>query len=410
MKKIIICLVAVVISFGAPSSSIFAQRDIERTLTGASSPDEIVTLSENLSFNQAIEILSSVSQRATGKKIVSTVQSVNPIGVLIEKMHYKKAMTIIVQYADLMYEEGESTIIIKKKSAAEAPPSKDVYASVDSREIKISAVFFEADTYNMRERGINWQNVLKSSDMELGVNFSTAGQSSSESDAVTQGFEVNAGGTYKIGNFTGNALSLFKFFESENLGEIIANPSIVVRDNQSGRIQIGSDYSVKQRDFAGNTTEKFFSTGSIINVTPHYYNEDNVDYVLLSLDVERSSAIPSEVSTEIRKTAASTQVLMLNGEETVIGGLFVNDETVVRAGIPVLKDLPWWVLGIRYLAGSDQKSVKKKEVLILVKTEILPTLKERINGSRNENKLHKEIEKSKQKMQYYKFNSFEEKK
>ena len=31
---------------------------------------------------------------------------------------------------------------------------------------------------------------------------------------------------------------------------------------------------------------------------------------------------------------------MLNGEETVIGGLFVNEETTSRNGIPFLKDLP----------------------------------------------------------------------
>jgi type IV pilus assembly protein PilQ len=180
-------------------------------------------------------------------------------------------------------------------------------------------------------------------------------------------------------------------FEEESLGEIIASPSVTVRNMQKGRIQIGSDYSIKQRDFAGNVTDKFFSTGSIVDVTPYIYREDSTDYILLQLNVERSSAVPSEVSTEIKKTSANTQVLMLNGEETVIGGLFINEETTDRTGIPVLKDLPWWVLGIRYLTGSDSKTTKKKEVVILIKTELLPTLKERKLASDKSNKLEKEI-------------------
>jgi len=69
---------------------------------------------------------------------------------------------------------------------------------------------------------------------------------------------------------------------------------------------------------------------------------------------------------------------MLNGEETIIGGLFTNEEVVTRSGIPFLKDLPWWVFGIRYLTGSDKKEVIKREIVIVIKVEILPPLKERI--------------------------------
>ena len=69
--------------------------------------------------------------------------------------------------------------------------------------------------------------------------------------------------------------------------------------------------------------------------------------------VERNSFILNDETTEIKKTNASTQVLMLNGEETILGGLFVNEEVITRNGIPFLKDLPWWVFGIRYLTGSD---------------------------------------------------------
>ena len=156
-------------------------------------------------------------------------------------------------------------------------------------------------------------------------------------------------------------------------------PNITVRDKNKGRIQIGSDISIKQRDFAGNVIDVFVSTGTIIDVTPHIYNEDGIDYVLLKLHVERSSAQPDVLSTIINKTQAETEVLMLDGEEVVIGGLFINEESNVRRGIPFLKDLPWWVFGIRYLTGYDQKQTVKKEVVILLKTELVKPLKDRVD-------------------------------
>ncbi|HEY6625748.1 MAG TPA: hypothetical protein VIZ21_02225, partial [Ignavibacteriaceae bacterium] len=121
-------------------------------------------------------------------------------------------------------------------------------------------------------------------------------------------------------------------------------------------------------------------------VTPYVYNKNGINYIVVKLEVERSSFLPTELTTVIKKTQATTDVLMLDGEETVIGGLYVNDETTVRNGIPFLKDLPWWVFGIRYLTGSDQTIVRKKEVIIVLRVELLPTLEERVANKELRNK------------------------
>jgi type IV pilus assembly protein PilQ len=74
----------------------------------------------------------------------------------------------------------------------------------------------------------------------------------------------------------------------------------------------------------------------------------------------------------------------------VIGGLYINDEEIVRTGIPFLKDLPWWVFGIRYLTGSDQKIITKKEVVILLKADLLNTLEQRFSLKNQQKELIKE--------------------
>ncbi len=387
-------------------SQVFSQQYWERRFKTYNNPDELVTLSQTLPFNQAIELLSKVSESTTGKRIVCTVDKEDPIGIEIENMPYDKALLIVVQYNGFMYEEKEDVIIVKKPGE-EIVKSPDTYASVGSREVKISAVFFEMDVNESKKRGIDWKFLLSGQGFNIGSEIISEtkkdpnAEASSSTTGIPPSWKLGSGAEGQIGNFFGQATAVFQFFESENMGEILASPNIVVRDRNQGRIQIGSDFSIRTRDFAGNTIERFFPTGTIIEVTPYVYNEEGVDYVLLNIMVERSSFIYSELVTEIKKSTATTQVLMLNGEESILGGLFVNEETTTRNGIPFLKDLPWWVFGIRYLTGSDTKTITKKELVILLKAEIVPTLKERLENPTANNLIQQQLNENKKNIKFY---------
>ena len=364
---------------------IIGQQDLEKRMSQYVNPEEIVTLGENIPFDKAIEVLSKVSKKTTGKKIVLTTEMSDPIGISIDKLPFKRALNIIVQYHDMVYEETAENIIVKPETQSSKALGDEIYANVDSREIKLSTLFFEANITEMREQGINWELLLEKTGVAFGAKLQSFTTEPERDENSTTQQEVDpleflAGNTtdFTAGDFSGNLVGAFKFFESNGLGELIARPSITVRDKASGRIQIGEDISIKERDFSGNLIDRFYSTGTIVEVVPYVYKEDGVDYVLLQLQAERSSAEPGEITTTIRKTVANTEVLMLNNEETIIGGLFTQNEIVTRTGIPFLRDLPWWVFGIRYLTGSDKTQILKREIIILIKIEVIPPLKERI--------------------------------
>jgi len=80
----------------------------------------------------------------------------------------------------------------------------------------------------------------------------------------------------------------------------------------------------------------------------------------------------------------------------------VNEESTVRNGIPILKDLPWWVLGIRYLTGSDETITRKKELIILIKAELVPTLKDRFANPEEKDIIKSQVDKNRKKIQFYK--------
>ena len=385
-----------------------AQQQWEKRFKTSQNPDELVTMSENLPFNQAIDLLSKVSESVTGRRIVSTVERIDPIGVEITNMLYDKALTVIVTYAGLEYETKEDVIVVKSPGTGGVQKTADTYAPVTSREVKISAVFFDVDVENSRKIGLDWDFVLSNaSGNNLSALLRTETESTNPPTSLPPDFNVGASNDQvSIGDFSGTATALFKFFETNGLGEIIASPNITVRDRNKGKIQIGSDFSVITRDFAGNTIEKFFPTGTIIEVTPYVYKEEGIDYILLNISAERSTFNKTETTTEIKKTNATTQVLMLDGEQTVIGGLFSNEESVSRNGIPFLKDLPWWVLGIRYLAGSDETIVRKKELVILLKAQLVPTLEERFkNPPKADHLIQNERKLRNGEIQYHKFNN-----
>lgn len=387
----------------------------ERRFKTSQNPDELVTMSETLPFNQAIELLSKVSESVSGRGIVATVQKTDPIGIEITNMPYDKALLMIVNFAGLEYEMKEDVIIVKSKAKDEFERTPDTYAPPTQREVKISALFCEIDLLEARKVGLDWRVLLSGEQTNLAgvlrgeteVNTENGG-GNQQNQGLQPEFKLGVTSDFRIGDFFGQATAVFKFFEQNNIGEIISNPSIVVRDRNEGKIQIGSDFSVRTRDFAGNTTEQFFPTGTIIIVTPYIHKENGIDYALLDVAVERSSFQTSELTTEIRKTTAATQVLMLDGEETAIGGLFLNEEVVVRNGIPFLKDLPWWVFGIRYLTGFDQTTTRKKELVILLKLELVPTLQDRFENPQWENVLRREMDGGRNKIKLYEFESSEE--
>lgn len=385
---------------------VFPQKYWERRFKTYQNPDELVTMSENLPFSQAIELLSKVSESTTGRRIVSTIPKDDPIGIEIDNMAYDKALMIIVQYAGLQFETKEDVIVVKRGNEVEQELTPETYASINTREVKISAVFFEMDVQEAKSIGISWEFLLSGEDNTVGGLIRTETESGGEGEESGLQPEFNIGITsdFDVGGFFGEATAVFKFFEDEGIGEIISSPNITVRDRSQGNIQIGSDFSVRTRDFAGNTIEKFFPTGTIISVTPFIHQEEGIDYILLDIAVERSSFSQTETTTEIKKTTATTQVLMLDGEETILGGLFINEESVVRNGIPFLKDLPWWVFGIRYLTGSDETIIRKKELVILLKADLVPTLKERFENPDVGHTLSNERNERNKQIKYYKLN------
>jgi len=378
-NKMLVCLLffTAVACFFAFNDTATAQEKIPREHVPESG---VVSLAKTTPFNVALQALNEYSLRLERKPIIDLLQRTTPINIDVVNLAWRTALELITRANGLSVVETDSYFQITVETPGGGPaaqqtadvqqeemPQKPITSSI--REILISAKFFEADKKKLLESGVNWTALLDRGD------FSILSQQN-----LVSGDEANATGTFQVSYIDDNTNieTMLKAMESEDIGEVIASPRITAIDGREGRVQIGQDFSIKQRDFAGNVLDVFVSTGIILTVKPVLVEEDSVQFIYLKVTAERSSANPGSISTIINKTFAETELLLNDGEEAVIGGLNSTEEYKTKKGVPVLKRIPKWFFGLGYLFGYESVNYSEKELIIFLKAEVVPALGERI--------------------------------
>jgi len=334
------------------------------------------------SFSQAIQILSQISRDVEGKVIIDPTNQQGPINVSVPSLNWKRALEMILRANGLEFVERATYYEIRPSGSGVVIPSGpdlplEGQLTLDSRQVYISAIFFQGDRGSIAEAGIDW-SIFSRGDVNFDISSIAAGNVTQEFLSASIDYSAVSGAT------TISTFGLLRAFEALNIGRIISKPSITVLDGTEGMIQVGQSFSIKQKDFAGNTIDEFFEVGTILTVTPRIIIDRDITFIHLELSVEKSAAFPDAVSTRIDKQAATTQVLLLDGEQTAIAGLFTDETLSVRKGIPILKDLPWWFFGLRFLTGFSSVDKSEGELIIIVKVDLVPSLTERIERKKAE--------------------------
>lgn len=430
-SKLLTIVIAISASCFIFASSANGQDRIPREYTN---PDEVVTFDRSTSFSRAIDVINQFAQDFSGKLIIDRTNTESNLGISVPPMHWRDALDLIlrVKYLQLV-EQAEYFEIVSEPSTAGQGQNAgqatttvpDTALSTDSKEIRINAIFFEGNRRALQEIGVDWSTLTENvpgsisqfvnpqqggggggSGGDGGGGGGGAGGGQGQGQLPDVGnfdgpfVSVNSKGAQSVsqnvfsslvnfGDVFGSGISvqaLFSAFEADNLGEILSSPSVKVLEGEQGRIQVGQDFSIKQRDFAGNVTDEFFSVGTILNVVPQVIEYQDTTFIHLDIEAERSSAQPDPVSTIIQKQNATTQALLLDNEATVMAGLYRTEASEVRRGVPILKDLPGWFFGLKYIFGYNSKDYQTRELVILIQASIEPGIRERLQKDKLRNK------------------------
>lgn len=344
------------------------------TAQTAERPVDMVTISATTHINDAAQILESFTMKESRKKLINLSSYNGAINIPIHNLPWERALELILLQNHLIRKDNVGYISIedipRPVVTEAAAPLDPLVILAGGKQVRIKAVAILADRTYMRSLGIDWSTVFNG---KVNIDAGFAGASE-----VISPMNLSASGTAEIGKYQVEISTLIKAIETNQKGSVIARPNLLVASGKQGFIQVGQDISVKTSDEAGNTKDTFFATGVIMDVLPTVVSVNGRDVIHLQLSIERSSGVPSAVAVIVTKSKSTTELVLLNNEETVIGGLYDTDETKVRNGIPYLKDLPWWVFGIRYLTGYDSYEKKDRELVITIQAEIVDSAYDRL--------------------------------
>lgn len=169
-----------------------------------------------------------------------------------------------------------------------------------------------------------------------------------------------------------NTLSLdLKLSAMEKLGKtkILSNPKVLVIQNEDANINVGSQLPVPKTDTEGNRTIEWKDVGILLQVRPKVTSDGRV---FMKLKIEKSAAGETVQTTEgemfsIERRGAETKVLVGDGETSVIGGIFQQNDARTDFGVPGLSKLPL----VGWLFKSKSVTTGRKELLIFLTPRIV---------------------------------------
>ncbi len=154
--------------------------------------------------------------------------------------------------------------------------------------------------------------------------------------------------------------------EQEGHLKTISRPRITTMDNKEAKIEQGESIPFETTSAAGTATT-FIDANLSLTVTPHITPDGSV---LMKIKASHNAIGTFKTATgepSINKKESSTEVLVRDGETTVIGGIIVSDKSSTVNGIPFFQDIP--ILG--WLFKSSSVTDTQTELLIFITPTIL---------------------------------------
>jgi len=158
-----------------------------------------------------------------------------------------------------------------------------------------------------------------------------------------------------------------QLLEQNRKANIISNPRVTTVDNREAKILVGQKIPLIVQDVAGNPVSQLQTIGIQLRVTPHLTQDKKIVMDLHPEVSDLSTQSTVQGGVIINTSEADTRVMVDDGQTAVIGGLIRTNDSHVRRGIPLLKDVP--LLGV--LFRSDNTIKQNRELIIFVTPRLM---------------------------------------
>jgi type II secretion system protein D len=163
--------------------------------------------------------------------------------------------------------------------------------------------------------------------------------------------------------------------------EVLSSPHLLVRDEQTASIQVGSSQPILTSQQQSTLEQanvvnqiQYRDIGTILTITPRIGENE---MVTLDIKQEVSSIAPPEDSSIVESPAftqriTETSLVIKSGHAIYLGGIIDIKNEVIIKKVPLLGDIP--ILGNAFKSISESKS--KTELMVLITPHIINTTAE----------------------------------
>lgn len=357
-------------------------------------PTYVLTALQNIRSNIGKIVIDedtgSVVMIDTPEKIAEMEQAIDEMEYKTEtkvvNLLYAKAETVANQLktkldaksvGSIQFDERSNQIIIN----ALPERLKEIEKIVKALDTKTKVVLLEARilqiTLNPQfDLGINWEVAFKDAKSRALRTLDFVGAfpiASTISGATNLTMGKMAYGDVTADNFILGLTGL----KQVKATKLLANPRIMVVNNQEAKIHIGDTvpYITSTTTGTGDTattseTVNFINVGIQLLVTPTI--NDN-GFITIKIKPEISSKTGDYVTPKgatipiVNTTLVETSVVVKDGTTVIIGGLVKNDKTAIKKGLPVIMDAP--LIGRFFRNEADV--MNNSEIVIFITPRIV---------------------------------------
>ena len=371
----------------------------------------------NVPWDQALELI--LRSKGLGKEEIGNIVRVAPLKTLEEEaklreerrraqirqeelvvqlvpVNYAVALDMSARVKEVLSERGSVAVdtrtntLIVRDVASNINRARALVQNLDTQtpQVLIESRIVEANTNFTRSLGVQWggQGTLSPATgnptglafpntfgVSGGVAGTSPGSPAAPNYAVNLPAAVGAGQGGALGfifGTAGGALNInlrLSALENEGAVKTISAPKVTTLDNTTARISQGLSIPFSQVSAAGvNTT--FIEARLSLEVTPHITQDGSI---LMNIRAENNQPDPSNTGANgqpaIQRKEANTQVLVKDGETTVIGGIYVRRGSTQVSMVPFLGRIP--ILGFFFKTNTESES--RQELLIFITPRII---------------------------------------
>ena len=232
-------------------------------------------------------------------------------------------------------------------------------------QVMIEAAITEVGLNDALRYGVQWNFQTGES------NFSLSQGTTATATRIFPGF------SYFYSNKNDIRATLNALEERTNV-KVVSAPKLLVLNNQTASLQVGDQVPVQtassQSAIGTNspivTQVEYRDTGVILKITPRVNASGGVliDIAQEVSDVSGASKSSTSSTPTISTRKVATTVQVQDGQVIALGGLFRDNKSFGKNGLPILSRIP--ILG-GLLFGNNDNSQRRTELIILIKPHVL---------------------------------------